>query len=264
MGSQRDVETPSLIDFLGPYLSLVWKDWPMDMVAVTLPSATAPFSLRGTCPHCKTPSSFVIAGSTSASAANPVIYNDPLSGGGFTFWAIMQCQSCLGYILGSVQRTAGPAGQLAWMYREHYPLGRADDTIPSEIPGHIAADLKEGIRCRWVEAYNATGEMCRRALEGSCIEQGAPNGDKLVAKIDWLATNGKITAALKNVAHKIRLGGNYGAHAPDDPMQAAPMTAEHADALIEFTRDFFQHVYVMPAKLSKYDFSKSGMTKPTP
>lgn len=40
-----------------------------------------------------------------------------------------------------------------------------------------------------------------------------------------------------------------------------PMKAEQADAIIEFTREYFQQVYVMRKKLAKYDLSKSGMTK---
>jgi hypothetical protein len=149
-------------------------------------------------------------------------------------------------------------------YLTHYPPRDARDEVAAEIPNTISPDFREALRWRFVKAYNATGEMCRRALEGSCNEKGAPAGKKLVEKIDWLADQGIITKPLKEVAHKIRLGGNYGAHAPEDPLGAEPMTAEHADALIEFTKDYLQHVYVIPKRLDKYDFSKKGMTKTTP
>jgi hypothetical protein len=176
-------------------------------------------------------------------------------------WAGMQCQGCLKYLLACVHRHR--EGQ-KYAYLQHFPLGKPKDDVAPEVPTEISGDFKEALRCRWVDAYNATGEMCRRALESSCNDQKAPTGKKLVEKIDWLAGQGKITGALKDVAHKIRLGGNYGAHAPEDPLNAAPMTAEHADALIEFMRDYFQHLYVIPKKLAQYDFTKAGMTKPVP
>jgi hypothetical protein len=90
--------------------------------------------------------------------------------------------------------------------------------------------------------------------------------------IDWLAEQRVITPFLQKVAHKIRLGGNRGAH-PSEPASAQSATnpeqeepilngpiltieKDHADAIVQFTREFFHHVYVVPAQLDKYDFSK--------
>jgi hypothetical protein len=76
--------------------------------------------------------------------------------------------------------------------------------------------------------------------------------------IDWLAAQGTITTPLKEMAHRVRLGGNLGAHPPEDPIDATEITIgpEYADAVLEFTREFFQHVYVMPERLKKYTFKK--------
>jgi hypothetical protein len=146
------------------------------------------------------------------------------------------------------------APNIANGYKLHYPLGTPDDTVADEIPRHIASDFSEALRCRWVNAYNATAEMCRRALEASCIELGAPARAKLlINKIDWLEEQRKITPFLKDVAHKIRLGGNRGAHPSEDE---PPITDEQADAIIKFAREFFHHIYVVPSELDKYDFSK--------
>jgi hypothetical protein len=228
------------------------------MIATVLNAQNSQFSLSGVCPHCQRDSVFIICASPGS---DPIPTTFPNYGPGTRIYAAMQCQGCREYILGLVGRPNTNTNTM--FYVAHYPIGLPSDDAPSEIPENIASDFKEALRCRWVEAYNATGEMCRRALESSCNELDAPSG-KLVDKIDWLAQQGIITGALKDVAHKIRLGGNYGAHAPEDPLNAEPMTAEHADALIEFIRDYFQHVYVMPKKLQKYDFTKKGMTKPTP
>ena len=161
-------------------------------------------------------------------------------------------------------------------YVEHYPLGKPNDSVACEIPEHIQPDFKEALRCLWVEAYNATAEMCRRALEASCIDLGAPKKKVLELMIDWLAEQRIITPFLQRVAHKIRLGGNRGAHPEDIPsvtteaaavevdVEGGPVTViteEHAKAIVDFTREFFHHVYVVPKQLDKYDFSKPKETK---
>jgi len=144
---------------------------------------------------------------------------------------------------------------------EHYPLDKPNDDVASEIPEHIRADFKEALRCRWVDACNATTEMCRRAVQASCIQLGAPANNQLVKQIDWLSANGIITNPLKEMAHRIRLGGNLGAHPPEDPDDPTEILigSEYADAVLEFTRDFFQHVYVTPERLKKYTFKKLAL-----
>ncbi len=71
---------------------------------------------------------------------------------------------------------------------------------------------------------------------------------------------GTITTPLKEMAHRVRLGGNLGAHPPEDPEDEdlIVMGPEYADAVLEFTRDFFHHVYVMPARLEKFTFSRKS------
>jgi hypothetical protein len=153
-------------------------------------------------------------------------------------------------------------------------MGWPDDTVAEEIPEDIKQDFKEALRCMYVKAYSATAEMCRRAVEASCLEQGAPSDLKVLEKmIDWLAKEQIITPHLQQAAHKIRLGGNRGAHPPEDgPRPADAVSApdapieriekEHAEAIIGFTRHFFHNVYVMPKQLDKYDFSKPKAAKP--
>jgi Domain of unknown function (DUF4145) len=168
----------------------------------------------------------------------------------------MQCQGCLNFILGCVFRQ----GNNPWQYKQHYPLGRPNDKVAPEIPANIAADFQEALRCRFVDAHNATVEMCRRAVQASCIDLKAPPDKKLWEQIDWLAGQGTITTPLKEMAHRIRLGGNLGAHPPEDPNDdtAIVIGPEYADAVIEFTREFFQHVYVLAQRLKKFTFKKAA------
>jgi hypothetical protein len=185
----------------------------MDMKARLLDVQKFQFSLSGTCPHCSHGAVFTVAGSpdyvhTMDSRIN--LGSDDL----WRIAAVMKCPGCAEHILGIV--VINTSKQMIF-YETHYPLGKPDDRLPEEIPSHIAGDFQEALRCRWVDAYNATVEMCRRALESSCHHLGVyAKSATLQAMIDKLAEIGKITAALKDVAHEIRLGGNRGAHPPDD------------------------------------------------
>jgi hypothetical protein len=185
-------------------------------------------------------------------------YEDQIGGGQALLHAVLRCSGCLKYILGTVLKQSG-----GWLYQEHFPSDKPNDSVAEEIPGHIKPDFKEALRCRWVKAYNATVEMCRRALQASCLHLGAAD-TRLEEQIDWLASQQKITAPLQQMAHKVRLGGNRGAHPPVDPDSAKPLTESDADAVIEFTNQFFHHVYVMPALMDKYDFSKAGTSRKLP
>jgi hypothetical protein len=237
-----------------------WKDWPMDMIATSLlPDrrhgqafvvGVAGFSLNGTCPHCLLAASCVSIGTPHFETVyNPQNLSIPTH---HRSWAVLQCQGCKKYILGAVERDVN--GNTC-KYLEHFPLGRPNDDVPQEVPTNVATDFKEALRCRWVDAYNATAEMCRRAIQSGCLELGAPPSDSITSQIDWIHQQGKINQSLKDVAHKIRLGGNRAAHPSD---QEEPISSEEADAIVEFTQFFLENVYVIPKQMAKYDFSKSG------
>jgi hypothetical protein len=226
----------------------LWKDWPQDMQVSAFNIQNRTITLRGTCPHpeCKKSSAFLL------------VTNMHLGPKGEWVGAL-QCQACLKYILALARQV-----QHDLTYEDHYPLGSPDDVVAAEIPEHIQRDFKEALRCMFVDAYNATAEMCRRALEASCIERGAAPNKVLETMIDSLEEKRVITPFLRDVAHKIRLGGNRGAHPPADGAEAQNVELEpvvliekeHAEAIIKFTREFFHHVYVVPSELAKYDFSK--------
>ncbi len=243
-----EITQGGLIDFLLPSLAILWKEWPKDMRANTLGHVQqGQFSLSGTCPHCDSSSVFLAVSSVC----------DAAEGGFIESRAVMQCQGCQRHILGCAIRPANSTGQFT--YREHFPLGKPDERIAAEIPQNVSDDFREALRCRFVDAHNATVEMCRRAVQASCFQLGAPD-DKLVKQIDWLASQGKITTPLKEMAHRVRLGGNLGAHPPEDPTDETEIIIgpEYSDAVVEFTRDFFQHVYVMPERLKKFTFKKTA------
>ena len=245
----------------------LWKEWPMDMKPRLGDWQQMSFSMSGTCPHCLNKAVFYKVAGDSHQIADT---SKGASRNEFRVAAIMRCAGCSEYILGIVMIAlpVGTNGQI--FYEAHYPVGRPDETVADEVPEHIKPDFREALRCIWVEAYNATAEMCRRALESACIDLGAPKDKVLEKMIDWLESQRKITPYLQEAAHTVRLGGNRGAHPPEDGPSApsttnahAPIAGpvekiekEHAEAIVQFTREFFHHVYVGPKLLGKYDFSK--------
>ena len=209
------------------------------------------FCLKGRCPHCGHYASF-------ATVTRPFI-EDP-NGKPDRVVGAARCAACSEYILGILGFVPNPSGPgFIPAYEAHYPAGKPDESVPDGVPEDVARDFREAMRCRWIDAYNATAEMCRRALQASCIQLGAGVNDRLIEQIDWVASQGKITKPLQEMAHNVRFGGNRGAHPPDDPTDI--LGAEDADAVIEFTREYFRHVYEMPEKMARFDFSKRAASK---
>ena len=234
-------------EMVGRLLSLLWEDWPRDMkISQFHPGG---FVLSGECPHCGKEAAFV-----------PVTQTHEERRGDWPtrMVEVAQCIACNEYILAIAKPEPIKSSRWQWVYDAHYPLGLPHDEVAPEIPDAIKFDFQEARRCRFVKAYNATIEMCGRALEASCIEQGAPSDEVLSKMIDWVHKQGKITTPLRDMAHKIKLGRNLAAHAQSD----RTLTSEDADAVLDFTWEYFHHVYVMPAALAKHNFDKSGKKKP--
>ncbi len=261
---------PTILDFLGCLAVPLWKEWPKKMEGVGH-SNDGKFSLRGECPHCHRDSVF-----THVTDNHVELLGNHSAGRNWLLVAVMQCQGCLMFILGAVEHMDH---SYEYVYSIHYPVGQPDDSAAEEIPIAIREDFQEAMRCLFIKAYNATGEMCRRAIEASCLDLGAPKKDVLEDMIDSLEEKRIITPGLKDVAHKVRLGGNRCAHptppseggtiALTHPANANAVTTpiekigkEHAEAIVDFTWHFFQYVYVTPKQLDKYDFSKPKALKP--
>lgn len=73
-------------------------------------------------------------------------------------------------------------------------------------------------------------------------------GKDLFTQIDDLAAKQKITEPLKKMAHRIRLLGKKGAHGDFSDIDDT-ITPQDAEDAIKFMRHYFEHVYVLPARL---------------
>jgi hypothetical protein len=207
----------------------------------------------GICPHCGTQSYFH-PGATCIEGSRRMGYQRGISAA--------KCQSCKEYVLIVGEREAGPQPH-SFSLVQVYPLGKPKDDFDPAVPPAIGADFGEALRCEWIKAYKGCVVMCRRAVQASALKFEAPKNRKLTQQIDWLFEKGKITESLRDFAHEVRLTGNVGAHPgkdseqqPDEAGSDEPgtdnledVTEKDAADIIEFTREYLHHVYVMPAKL---------------
>lgn len=149
----------------------------------------------------------------------------------------------------------------AFNFKESFPLGKLEESVDRTIPLGVRDDYIEALTCQAIAAYKATVVMCRRALQSSCVNLKA-EGKNLLSQIDDLANKGKITTALKEMAHDVRKLGNEGAHPDHDGL--GDVIAADADDITEFTRQYFEHVYVMPARSEAFRKRRETTTSAPP
>jgi hypothetical protein len=163
-------------------------------------------------------------------------------------WKIVsaaQCENCKGFVLVVAHRQSPDPPSLVAVY----PLGKPNDAAATEVQEAakgVAEDFAEALRCQWIRAYKACVVMCARPIQGSAMALGAKK-KRLTDQIDELFSHGKITEALKEFAHEVRVTRNIGAHPDKDGLEE--VTEGDASDIVEFTREYLHHVYVMPAKL---------------
>ena len=204
------------------------------MQIVNFPVQENRVGASGECPHC----------SPTKSYFRPVAsYLENAPNGFQRVISAAQCESCKKFILVVAHRNSHNQ-QCALDYV--FPLGKPNDGVDTNVPKEIAADFSEALRCHFIKSYKASVVMCRRAIQSSAIELKAKGG-RLIDQIDDLFSSGKITEALKEFAHEVRLTGNDGAHPDKDGL--ANVGEKDSNDIIDFTREYLHHVYVMPAKL---------------
>src|ERR1043165_2416856 len=116
-----------------------------------------------------------------------------------------------------------------------------------DIPDRIRLIFQEALNCAGVQAWNAVATMCRRAVQEAVVEkQGA--GNTLYAQIEDLKKKGLLVNQLVDFAHTVRGIGRDGAHADPGFIDIDP---QNADDAIEFCRQFFDYLYVVPQKLAR-------------
>jgi len=219
-----------LTDMVPMYL---WTYNSGTMEIVNFPAQYNQIGARGSCPHCGDKSYFHPVASHIEQGSLHVIVS------------AAQCQGCKEFVL--VTGTRDPRrGASPFGLTNVFPLGKPNDAVDPTVPEAIRNDFAEALRCEFIKSYKATVVMCARAIQGSAIALGAKK-KKLTDQIDELFSQGKITEALKDFAHEIRVTRNLGAHPDKDGLE--DISPQDAKDIVDFTREYLHHVYVMPAKL---------------
>lgn len=192
------------------------------------------------CPHCGTRTILTLRTSWDAATRR--------SPGATIRFGAWSCASCGEPIVGDVMNDP-VEGQIP-SPGFYYPQKVPNPTYPANLPADVAHDGRDAHRCFAIGAWRASAAMARRAIQGACFDKGAPDR-KLVDQIDWLEEKRLITPQMKDVAHKIRLGGNVGAHPDKDGLE--DVAEDDARRLLEFLEDFVKYVYEIPGRLDAMD-----------
>lgn len=128
---------------------------------------------------------------------------------------------------------------------DHYP--RTAIAVDPSIPEDIADDYSEATRCVDVKASKATVTQCRRTIQNTCVLKGANPKADLIDQIDELESKRVINPGLKDIAHAIRMIGNWGAHPQKDPLKE--VTFDDALEILKFTSEFLDEIFIRPARL---------------
>ncbi|HVR72937.1 MAG TPA: DUF4145 domain-containing protein [Planctomycetota bacterium] len=163
------------------------------------------------------------------------------------------CGACGEVIAGDAASdpVAGLAPKQGWYFPQYVP----DRQYSDDVPAQVAEDARDAHRCHAIGAWRAMAAMARRAIQGACNDKGAPD-ERLVDQIDWLEGERIITPQMKDVAHRIRLGGNVGAHPDRDGLE--DVDEDDSQDLLEFLEDFIKYVYEIPERLAKLQHQPSS------
>jgi hypothetical protein len=198
------------------------EKWWIEMVQIFIPTFM--------CPHCDTKCSF--------------------SGMGIGDSVVLYCQGCRKGVYFRFEGYNFEGGDDlvhvdAQRVADYYP--RKVLTIDKTIPPEIGDDFNEANNCLGVGAKKATVAMCRRALQNACVSKGADQDAELWKQIDELESKRIINPSMKEVAHAIRVIGNWGAHPQVDPLRN--VTLDDASEIANFTSEFLDEVFVRPDRL---------------
>lgn len=169
-------------------------------------------------------------------------------------YKLLACPECFAPFLLAYRPVEFPGGGLfgdedLLFYPEPISLyPEPPDSLDASVPDEIAESYREAQRAFYkAAAYTAAAIMCRRTLEGICVEQGA-SGRGLSQKLDDLKKKELIDARVYEWANDVlRRLGNDAAH---DYHQRISM--EDAQDALSFTKALIEYVYVFTAAFENF------------
>lgn len=130
-----------------------------------------------------------------------------------------------------------------------------DNRVNPGLPAPLKSAYREAISCFKAKAYTATAIMCRKTLEGICVEHGV-RGNNLVSNLKELKDKGIIENRLFEWADALRISGNEAAH--DVTVTISP---EDARDILEFTNALLEYIFTFRDKFE--EFKKRRSSKPS-
>jgi hypothetical protein len=125
-------------------------------------------------------------------------------------------------------------------------------TAPANVPENIGRFYLQGLENLRAERWDAAGAMFRKALDVATKQLDvALRSLTLFKRIEALFQAGRITEAVRDWSHEIRLDGNDAVHDEE------PESSEDAEAAQKFTEAFLTYTFSLPAMVAE-NRSKRG------
>jgi hypothetical protein len=182
------------------------------------------------CPHC--------------SIANPTLNRIWLSQkpieratpGPIFFWAIFGCTSCGGVVLARSFSHGNPEVEAI------FPPKRE---VHTDVPEPARRFLSQAIDT--LHAPDAAAVMAGSAVDAMLKQLGYPDGS-LYSRIDQAVAEHKLTQAMGDWAHEVRLGSNRPRHADAEQPH---VSAQEAAQSVEFAEALGQFLFVLTARIDR-------------
>lgn len=154
------------------------------------------------------------------------------------------CQGLLLYWTNGNPSDEGESGPLDY-FQDARLLWPEHIVSADVLPAAVAAIYAEATIIKRLSP-NSFAVQIRRALEAICTERGV-KGNTLYKMLNELAQQGDLPPVLAEMTDVLRLLGNMGAHASDQPVRTSQV-----DALDEFFRAVIEYLYIAPNRLRQF------------
>ena len=153
---------------------------------------------------------------------------------------LLKCPRCLNPVLLEVDDIVNDGAEYIVLYPS--TIGRASASVPVAI----REAFNEAVVCLRARAHTAAAIMCRKALEGVCVEHKVKSRN-LVAGLKELREQGVIEGRLFEWADALRMQGNEAAH--DVHVTTSPQDARD---LVEFAHALLEYVFTFNEKFTAF------------
>ncbi|WP_186120608.1 DUF4145 domain-containing protein [Burkholderia gladioli] len=116
--------------------------------------------------------------------------------------------------------------------------------VPDHLPESVGKAFAEAERLKIAGFRGPAGNAYRRALEAGLKHVDQELKGTLFARIEKLASDGRITIAMKDFAHRIRTLGNEASH------ETPEIGEDEIDDLAVFSRLFLMYQFTLPGMLN--------------